>query len=87
MPPAPGPSVTTPETRYVNPDGTVIGATAPGDGTQDASEQPANRKKSQERDKSGTDAASQPTADETLHRKKVQHSAVGPRPPGTRRRR
>jgi peptidyl-prolyl cis-trans isomerase SurA len=71
------PSVTTPETRYVNPDGTVSGTTdsAPDRKTRLSNRPPVKKVK---KDKSGsdTDTSSQPTPEE-LASQKVQNSPLG----------
>jgi peptidyl-prolyl cis-trans isomerase SurA len=71
------PTVTTPETRYVNPDGTVSGATvsAPDRKTRLSNRPPVKKVK---KDKSGsdTDTSSQPTAEE-LASQKVQNAPLG----------
>jgi peptidyl-prolyl cis-trans isomerase SurA len=69
-----GPSVTTPETRYVNPDGTVSGATdAPERKTRLSNRPPVHKVKTP---KSTTDTTDQPTPDE-LATQKVQNAPLG----------
>ena len=73
--PAAGPSVTTPETRYVNPDGTVSDTTAPVvEKKSRLSNRPAVKK--QKKAKSGADTADQPTSEE-LASQKVQSAPMG----------
>jgi peptidyl-prolyl cis-trans isomerase SurA len=69
------PSVTTPETRVVNPDGTISGATAaaPERKTRLSNRPPVKKAK---KDKSGTDASDQPTPEE-LASQKVQNAPLG----------
>jgi peptidyl-prolyl cis-trans isomerase SurA len=69
------PSVTTPETRVVNPDGTISGATA---AAPERKSRLSNRPpvKKVKKDKSGTDASDQPTPEE-LASQKVQNAPLG----------
>jgi peptidyl-prolyl cis-trans isomerase SurA len=69
------PSVTTPETRYVNPDGTVSGATtsAPEPKTRLSSRPTVKKAK---KNKSDADASNQPTPEE-LASQKVQNAPLG----------
>ena len=69
------PSVTTPETRYVNPDGTISGATtaAPERKTRLSSRPTVKKAK---KNKSGADASDQPTPEE-LASQKVQNAPLG----------
>jgi peptidyl-prolyl cis-trans isomerase SurA len=69
------PSVTTPETRYVNPDGTISGATA---AAPERKSRMSNRPpvKKAKKDKSDTDASDQPTPEE-LASQKVQNAPLG----------
>jgi peptidyl-prolyl cis-trans isomerase SurA len=73
------PGVTTPESRYVNPDGTVSSATdaAPEKKTRLASRPIVKKPKTP---KSGADTENQPTADE-LASQKVQNAPLGLTPP------
>jgi peptidyl-prolyl cis-trans isomerase SurA len=73
------PSVTTPETRYVNPDGTVSGATAsePDRKTRLSNRPPVKKvKKNKSGSDSDTDTSSQPTPEE-LAAQKVQNAPLG----------
>jgi peptidyl-prolyl cis-trans isomerase SurA len=69
------PSVTTPETRVVNPDGTISGATA---AAPERKSRLSNRppEKKVKKDKSDTDASGQPTPEE-LASQKVQNAPLG----------
>jgi peptidyl-prolyl cis-trans isomerase SurA len=69
-----GPSVTTPESRYVNPDGTVSSATdAPERKTRLSSRPPVHKVKTPK--STDTDTSNQPTADE-LATQKVQNAPL-----------
>ena len=71
------PSVTTPETRYVNPDGTVSGATASApDRKTRLSNRPPVKKVKKDKSGSDADASSQPTPEE-LASQKVQNAPLG----------
>ena len=71
------PSVTTPETRYVNPDGTVSGATASApDRKTRLSNRPPVKKVKKNKSGSDTDTSSQPTPEE-LASQKVQNAPLG----------
>jgi peptidyl-prolyl cis-trans isomerase SurA len=69
------PSVTTPETRYVNPDGTVSGATTP---APEPKTRLSNRPtvKKAKKNKPDADASNQPTPEE-LASQKVQNAPLG----------
>ncbi len=71
------PSVTTPETRYVNPDGTVSGATASApDRKTRLSNRPPVKKAKKNKSDSDTDTSSKPTPEE-LASQKVQNAPLG----------
>jgi len=74
-PDAAAPSVTTPETRYVNPDGSVSSTTAPATErkTRLSNRAPVPKAK---RSKSSSDATDAPTADEVAGQK-VQDAPLG----------
>ncbi len=70
------PTVTTPETRYVNPDGTITGAPAP---VNEKKTRLSNRPpvKKVKKDKSGTADAPPPPTPEDLASQKVQDAPLG----------
>jgi peptidyl-prolyl cis-trans isomerase SurA len=71
------PTVTTPETRYVNPDGTVSGATASEpDRKTRLSNRPPVKKVKKNKSGSDSDTSSQPTPEE-LASQKVQNAPLG----------
>jgi peptidyl-prolyl cis-trans isomerase SurA len=71
------PTVTTPETRYVNPDGTISGAAASApDRKTRLSNRPPVKKVKKDKSGSDTDTSSQPTPEE-LASQKVQNAPLG----------
>ncbi len=75
------PSVTTPETRVVNPDGTISGAPAPeNDHKTRLSNRPPVKKVKKDKSGANADASSQPTPDD-LASQKVQNAPLGLTPP------
>jgi peptidyl-prolyl cis-trans isomerase SurA len=70
------PSVTTPETRYVNPDGTVSGTTAAPERKSRLSNRPPVKKVKKDKSGSDTDTSAQPTPEE-LASQKVQNAPLG----------